>query len=480
MQSGAKTPRLLIGGEWRAAKRTKPVINPYSGEEITQIPLGDSQTVDEAIKAAHEAFAITRAEAPYVRGDLLQRIADRIEERRTEFVETMIAEAGKPYTFADAEVTRATITFREASEEARRQHGDLLSIDAYAPGSGHFGLTRRFPLGVISAITPFNFPLNLVAHKVAPGIAAGNTLVVKPSLKTPLTALLLGEVLVECGMPVGQVNFITCNDEESAPLVTDPRIKMVSFTGSSAVGWRLKEQCGKKKITLELGGNAGVIVHDDADVESAIPKIAVGGFSYAGQSCISVQRSLVQESIYDDFKRRFVAHVREHVRAGDPTDEKTVIGPMIDSSALDRITGWLESARKSGAKILCGGSVKGRCLEATIVENPDRNLDIYAKEVFAPIVTLHSYKSFDHALKVVNDSDFGLQAGVFTRDIARAMRAFEQLNVGGVLINNVPTFRADNMPYGGVKDSGFGREGIRNAMEEMTEIKSLIFNKTWE
>jgi acyl-CoA reductase-like NAD-dependent aldehyde dehydrogenase len=480
MKSAAKTPRLLIGGKWCDAKRTKPVMNPYSGEEIAQIPLGDSQTVDEAIKIAHEAFAITRTETPHARGDLLQRVARRIEERRADFVETMIAEAGKPYTFADAEVTRAIITFREASEEARRQHGELLNIDAYSPGSGHFGLTRRFPLGVISAITPFNFPLNLVAHKVAPGVAAGNTLVVKPSLKTPLTALLLAEMLVECGMPAGQVNFITCNDEESGALVTDPRIRMVSFTGSSAVGWRLKEQCGKKKITLELGGNAGVIVHDDADLESAIPKIAVGAFSYAGQSCISVQRVLVQESIYDDFKRQFVAHVREHVQTGDPRDKKTVVGPLIDSGALDRIAGWLESARKSGAKILCGGNVKGRCLDATIVERPDRNLDIFVKEAFAPIVTLHSYNNFEDALKVINDSHFGLQAGVFTSDIGRAMRAFEQLDVGGVLVNNVPTFRADNMPYGGVKDSGFGREGIRYAMEEMTEIKSLIFNKTWE
>ena len=303
MKSGAKTPRLLIGSEWRETGRTKPVINPYSGEEFAQVPLGDAKTVDEAIKVAHEAFEVTRAQAPHARGDLLARVAHRIEERRADFVETMIAEAGKPYTFADGEVTRAIITFTVASEEARRQQGELLDIDAYAPGSGHFGLVRRFPLGVISAITPFNFPLNLVAHKVAPGMAAGNTMVVKPALKTPLTSLLLAEVLVECGMPPGQVNFITCNHEEGTALITDPRVKMVSFTGSPDVGWQLKAQCGKKKITLELGGNAGVIVHDDADVKSAVPKIAVGAFSYAGQSCISVQRIVVQESIYEEFKR---------------------------------------------------------------------------------------------------------------------------------------------------------------------------------
>jgi acyl-CoA reductase-like NAD-dependent aldehyde dehydrogenase len=478
MTAGAKTPRMLIGSEWRETGRTKPVINPYSGAEFAQVPLGDAKTVDEAIKVAHEAFAVTRAQAPHARGDLLARVARGLEERRADFVETMISEAGKPYTFADGEVTRAIITFTVASEEARRQQGELLDIDAYATGSGHFGFVRRFPLGVISAITPFNFPLNLVAHKVAPGMAAGNTLVVKPALKTPLTALLLAEVLVAAGMPAGQVNFVTCDHEDAGALITDPRIKMVSFTGSPEVGWRLKEQCGKKKIALELGGNAGVIVHGDADLKSAVPKIAVGAFSYAGQSCISVQRIFVQDAIYEEFKRQFVDQVRAHIQTGDPRDEKTVVGPMIDSGALERITGWIESARQSGAKILCGGNVRGRCLEATVIENPAPNLDVCAKEAFAPIVTLHAYQTFDEALKFVNDSDFGLQAGVFTRDIGRAMQAFEQLEVGGVLINNVPTFRADNMPYGGLKDSGFGREGVRFAMEEMTELKSLILNNS--
>jgi len=476
MHAGVKSARMLIGADWCEAGRTKAVVNPYTGEEIAQIPLGDANIVAEAIKVANEAFAVTRAQSPHARGDLLAKVARRIEERRADFVETMIAEAGKPFTFADAEVTRAVITFTVASEEARRQHGELLHIDAYAPGSGHFGLVRRFPIGVISAITPFNFPLNLVAHKVAPGMASGNTLVVKPALKTPLTSLLLAEVLLESGMPPGQVNFITCNHEDGTALITDERIKMVSFTGSPGVGWQLKAQCGKKKITLELGGNAGVIVHDDADVKSAVPKVAIGAFSYAGQSCISVQRIIVQEAIYEEFKKQFVDYVREHIQTGDPRDKKTVVGPMIDAGALERIAGWIENARQSGAKILCGGNIKGQCLDATVIEKPDCELEVCAQEAFAPIVTLHSYKTFDDALKFVNDSDFGLQAGLFTRDIGRAMRAFEQLEVGGLLINNVPTFRADNMPYGGVKDSGFGREGVRFAMEEMTEPKSLILN----
>jgi glyceraldehyde-3-phosphate dehydrogenase (NADP+) len=475
MTTAARKPRLLIGAEWRETGCTRPVVNPFNGQEIAQVPLGDARTVAEAIKVAHEAFEVTRAQPSHARGDLLARVARRIEERRDEFVEVMIAEAGKPFTFADGEVTRAVITFTVASEEARRQHGELLNIDAFSPGGGHFGLVRRFPLGVISAITPFNFPLNLVAHKVAPGMAAGNTLVVKPAFKTPLTSLLLAEVLMECGTPAGQVNFVTCNHEDGTALFTDDRVKMVSFTGSPDVGWKLKEQCGKKKITLELGGNAAVVVHEDADVAAAIPKIAIGAFSYAGQSCISVQRIVVQESVYENFKGQFVDHVRKRIQTGDPRDKKTVVGPMIDSGALERIAGWVESARKAGARILCGGHVQGRCLEATVIEKPDCQLEVCAKEAFAPIVTLHSYKTFEDALNFVNASDFGLQAGIFTRDINLAMRAFERLDVGGVLINNVPTFRADNMPYGGVKDSGFGREGVRFAMEEMTELKSLIF-----
>jgi acyl-CoA reductase-like NAD-dependent aldehyde dehydrogenase len=350
----------------------------------------------------------------------------------------------------------------------------MLDLDGLPPGEGHLGFTRRFPLGVISAITPFNFPLNLVAHKVAPCLATGNTMVVKPATKTPLTALLLAEVLQEEGVPAGQVNFITCSNDDAAALITDDRVKKVTFTGSPAVGWKLKAQCGKKRITLELGGNAGCIVHSDADLDSAIPMIAMGGFGQAGQSCISVQRIVVHDSLYEKFRERFAAHVKVKIKTGDPRDRATVVGPMITRDALEKIEAIIQRAVANGATIVHGGHVTGQCLEATVIENAPPSDPLCAQEAFAPIVTLHRYREFDEALNFVNESDFGLQAGVFTRDIQLALRAFETLEVGGVLINQVPTFRVESMPYGGVKDSGFGREGVRWAMEEMTEVRSCI------
>jgi glyceraldehyde-3-phosphate dehydrogenase (NADP+) len=337
-------------------------------------------------------------------------------------------------------------------------------------------LVRRFPLGVIAAITPFNFPLNLIAHKVAPALATNNAMVVKPATKTPLTALLLAKVLVAAGTPAGQINFVTCDNASAAPLLRDERVKKITFTGSPAVGWKLKEECGKKRITLELGGNAAVIVHDDADLDLAVPAIALGGFGFSGQSCISVQRIFVQEQIYDAFRDRLVAHTREKMVTGDPRERSTTIGPMIDRDALDRARARIAMAVSAGARIIHGGTVRGPCLEATIVEDASTAMEICRDELFAPVVTLHRYRGFNDALAAVNDSVFGLQAGVFTRDLRRAIRAFEQLNVGAVLINQVPTWRVENMPYGGVKNSGFGREGIRYAMEEMTELRALIMN----
>lgn len=302
-------------------------------------------------------------------------------------------------------------------------------------------------------------------------------MVVKPALKTPLSSLLLAEVLVEAGVPAGQMNFVTCSNEVAAQLVTDERVKKVTFTGSPAVGWKLKELCGKKKITLELGGNAGVILHADADLATAIPAVATGGFAYAGQSCISVQRVLIHESLYDEARARLAACIAEKVKTGDPRDRATVVGPMITAEALAGIRAKLDAALAAGAKLVCGGEVRGRCLEATVLEDVDPALDLCVTEAFAPIVTLHRYRDFDEALATVNASDFGLQAGIFTRDLQLALRAYEVLEVGGVMINQVPTFRTENMPYGGVKDSGFGREGVRYAMDEMTELKSLVIKR---
>ena len=457
--------QLLIAGGWVGAAESAPVFNPYTGEEIARVPLGGAAEIERAL-AAHERAA------------LLLRVAAGIEARKADFVATIVSEAGKPVVLAEAEVARAAMTFTAAAEEARRAHGELLPMDAFSSGDGHLGLVRRFPLGVIAAITPFNFPLNLVAHKVAPALATGNTMVVKPAMKTPLTALLLAEVLHAAGVPAGQMNFVTCSNENAAQLVTDTRVKKVTFTGSPAVGWRLKELCGKKRITLELGGNAGVIVHADADVAAAVPLIAAGAFGYAGQSCISVQRVVIHASRYDEVRTELVAHIAAKVLTGDPWERTTVVGPMITEQARDQVRARIAAARAAGARLVCGGEMRGRCLEATVLENAGASLAICAEEAFAPVLTLHRYEDFEEALAFVNASDFGLQAGVFTRDLTLALRAYEALEVGGVLINQVPTFRVENMPYGGIKDSGFGREGVRYTMEEMTELKSLIIKRT--
>lgn len=469
--------RLLIGGAWCDGPQTAPVVNPFTGEEFARVPLGGAEEIERAIAAAHAAFPKARGVSSHERAALLLAVAALIGRRKADFVELIVTEAGKPVIYAEAEVSRAQMTFTTAAEEARRQHGELLDMDAFSSGEGHLGLVRRFPMGVIAAITPFNFPLNLVAHKVAPCLATGNTMVVKPATKTPLTALLLAEVLAEAGVPAGQMNFVTCSNEDAVRLITDDRIKKITFTGSPAVGWKLKEQSGKKRITLELGGNAGVIVHADADLDAAIPAIASGGFAYAGQSCISVQRVLIHDSICEGVKARLVAHIREKIKTGDPRDRATVVGPMITADALAAIRAKIDAALAAGAKLVCGGEVRGRCLEATVLEDVAPTLDLCAQEAFAPIVTLHRYRDFEEALSFVNASEFGLQAGVFTRDLQLALRAFDMLDVGGVLINQVPTFRVENMPYGGIKDSGFGREGVRYAMEEMTELKSLIIKR---
>jgi glyceraldehyde-3-phosphate dehydrogenase (NADP+) len=471
------SPSLLIDGKWVDAPATAPVFNPYSGEEIAQVPMGGAAEIEQALAAASAAFPQVRGTAAHARAALLLKIAAAIEARKADFVATIVTEAGKPVVFAEAEVARAIMTFTAAAEEARRAHGELIPVDAFSSGDGHLGLARRFPLGVITAISPFNFPLNLVAHKAAPALATGNTMVVKPAMKTPLTALLLAEVLHEAGVPPGQMNFITCSNDDAARLVTDPRVKKVTFTGSPTVGWKLKEMAGKKRVTLELGGNAGVIVHADANVPMAVPMIATGAFAYAGQSCISVQRVLVHESRYDEVKAALTAHVAAKVLTGNPWERSTVVGPMITEQARETVRERINAALAAGAKLVCGGQVRGRCLEATILEDADPKLAICAEEAFAPVMTLHRYREFDEALAFVNDSDFGLQAGVFTRELPLALRAFETLDVGGVLINQVPTFRVENMPYGGIKDSGFGREGVRYTMEEMTELKSLIIKQ---
>ncbi len=467
---------LLIGNRWVDGTGSYPLRDPYWGKVIAEVPLADLSLCKEAIRLAHEAFATTSREAPCDRAERLVRIASLIESRKDDFVETIVMEVGKPRRLATVEVERAIVTFRAAAEEARRELGELLSLQGFPTGKGYFGWVKRFPIGVVFAITPFNFPLNTVAHKVAPCLATGNPMVLKPSPKAPLTAILLSELLLEAGIVPGQYNLIVCGNEEVAELVVDDRVRKVSFTGSAEVGWKLKALCPEKRVTLELGGNAAVIVDERSDWLKAIGPIAMGAFAYAGQSCISVQRVLVHRSIYEAFRDALVSFTQKEIHIGDPNRPEVVVGPLIDASAAERIARWLAKAQEKGARIVCGGRFQGPCLEPTIVETQEEELEIVCEEVFAPLLVLSHFDSFDEALQRVNRSRYGLQAGVFTRDLYRAMQAFETLEVGAVLINQIPTFRIETMPYGGVKRSGFGREGIRYAMEGMTEPRVCLWN----
>ncbi len=466
-----------LNGAWVNSAESHAVENPWNGELVAEVAVAEAAHVEEAVATSAAAFEITRKTPPVERADLLARIADGIAARREDFIATLIAEAGKPVTFARVEVERAEICFRQAAHETAHAQGEVLELGATKPGRNHFGLVRRFPLGVILGITPFNFPLNLVAHKVAPAIATGNTMVLKPALKTPLSALLLAEVLDAAGLPAGQINVTPFGHEHIKQLLMDERIKMLSFTGSVDVGWKLKSEAAKLKVALELGGNAAVVIEPDADWRAAIPKVASGAYGYAGQSCISVQRIIVQRGIYEDFRNELVAYIREKIAAGDPSLPATIVGPMINARARDKAVDWIQDAELAGAKLLTPLKVEGASLlHPILIENAPDNAAVSCEEAFAPLSVLQPYDSFEEALGIVNDSAFGLQAGVFTPNITRAFQAYEALDVGGVMINQVPTFRVENMPYGGVKDSGFGREGIRYAMEEMTEPRSLVVN----
>jgi glyceraldehyde-3-phosphate dehydrogenase (NADP+) len=406
---------------------------------------------------------------------MLQNAAHALQARQEEFARTMTTEAGKPLSDARREVGRAIQTFSIAAEEAKRIGGEVVPLD-WSPGmESHWGVTRRFPIGPILGITPFNFPLNLVAHKVAPALAAGNSILIKPAPQTPLTALLLGELLTEAGVPPGGLNVLPCNNAVAEQLVVEPRFKLLSFTGSAPVGWMLKAKCGKKKVVLELGGNAAVIVEPDADLDYAVQRCVTGGFTYAGQTCISVQRIFIHESVAAAFTENLVGLVRR-LETGDPGNERTVVGPLIDSGAAERIEGWIGEAVTQGAQLLSGGTRAGSVVQPTVLSEVTATMKVSCREVFGPLVTVTPYHEFDAVLRSVNESDYGLQAGIFTQNVGRIFRAFEQLDVGAVLANEIPTFRADHMPYGGVKDSGIGREGVRYAIEDMTEPKLLVMN----
>ena len=465
----------LIGQQWRSSAVTASVRNPYTGGPVAEVCLAGKAEADEAVGAAMVAFTSMRRLPSHARAGALDKIAEGLAARREEFARTITAEAGKPIVDARREVARAIQTFAIAAEEAKRLPGDVLPLDLTPGTDSYLGITRRVPIGPILGICPFNFPLNLVAHKVAPALACGNPIVVKPAPQTPLTSLLLGEVILEAGLPAGAFSVVPCDNAVAEQMAMDPRVKLLSFTGSAAVGWMLKAKCGAKKVVLELGGNAGVIIEPDADLEVAAQRCATGGFAYAGQTCISVQRILVHEAAYDRFVPALLARVAA-LAVGDPSDDATVIGPLIDETAARRVEAWVTEAVTQGASLLAGGRRTGSLVEATVLADVAPDMKVSCREVFGPVVTLSRYKRFEDALEALNDSEFGLQAGVFTRDVDRIFRAYRDLDVGAVLANEIPTFRADHMPYGGVKASGLGREGVRYAIEDMTELKLLVLN----
>lgn len=452
------------------------VTNKYTQEVATRVAKADAATIDKAIGAAQKAQPAMTKLTPYERKAVLDHCVKRFEERFDELAQALCIEAGKPIKDAKGEVTRLIDTFRIASEESVRINGEVINLEISERARGYQGMTKKVPIGPCSFISPFNFPLNLTAHKVAPAIAAGCTFVLKPASRTPIGALIIGEVLAETNLPKGAFSVLPCSRDGADLFTTDERLKLLSFTGSPDVGWALKAKAGKKPVVLELGGNAACIVDEDADLDDAIDRIIVGAYYQSGQSCISVQRLLIHEKIYDTFKQKYVARVADLV-AGDPTDENTFIGPMIAESEAERLEKWINDAKDSGASVLCGGTRKGPMLEATVLENVPQGSEISAEEAFGPVSVLAKFASYEEALQEANNSRYGLQAGVFTRDIYKIQQAWDELEVGGVVIQDVPSWRVDNMPYGGVKDSGLGREGIRYAIEDMTETRLLVIRR---
>ncbi|MEZ4320557.1 MAG: aldehyde dehydrogenase family protein [Myxococcota bacterium] len=462
-----------LAGEARQPNEDLVVTDKFTGEVATRVAMADASAIDEAIQAAVEAVEPLRAMHAYQRQDILNHCVKRFRERYDELSLALCIEAGKPIKDAQGEVTRLIDTFRYAAEEAVRQEGVVMEMAISARASAYRGMYKRVPLGPCSFISPFNFPLNLAAHKVAPALAVGCPFVLKPASLTPIGALVIGEVLAETDLPKGAFSVLPCRRDGADLFTTDPRLELLSFTGSPGVGWDLKAKAGKKKVVLELGGNAACIVDRDWDLEDAVKRLVVGAFYQSGQSCIGVQRILVHDAIYDELRDRLVAATKV-LKSGDPRDPETFIGPMISEKEAARLHSWIEEAEAAGGTVLCGGSREGAMLEATLMENVPRHCTAVQEEAFGPLAILSRFTDFDAALAEVNDSRFGLQAGIFTRDLYKAHKAWDVLEVGGVVIGDVPSWRVDHMPYGGVKDSGFGREGIRFAMEDMTELRLMV------
>lgn len=467
--------KLFIGGEWIATNEVAEIKSPFDGQTVGLAHRAGPEHIEKAIQAAEKRFETTRRMPTHQRAEILEKVVAGLKQNREALARTIALEAGKPFKNARAEVARGIMTFTDAAEEAKRIRGEWLPLDLDAASEGRQGLVRRFPIGPVAAITPFNFPLNLVSHKIAPAMASGNPLVLKPASQTPLTALMLAGIIQEAGAPAGMVNVVNCASKVAQPLITDDRIKYLTFTGSGAVGWGLKQEAGKKRVALELGGNAGVAVHSDADLDYAAQRCATGSFAYAGQTCISVQRIYVHQPVFEAFTEKFLAMSRK-MKTGDPLDDTTDVGPMISLAEAERAEQWVREAVAQGAKLLLGGERSGTLMPPVVLTGTRPDMKVNCQEVFGPVVTLEPYREFADAVAAINHSAYGLQAGIFTRDVNAVFKAFEEIEVGGLLVNDVPTWRADPMPYGGLKDSGLGKEGVRYAIEEMTERKIMVLN----
>jgi glyceraldehyde-3-phosphate dehydrogenase (NADP+) len=464
---------MRVGGELRAGSESEVIHSPFDGQAVGEVALAVDSDMDDAISIAHESIGLMRELPTHRRAAILEGVAAELTRREAELATLMARESGKPIRYCRGEVTRAALTFTLAAGESRRFGGEVLPIDLEARAEGRLCLFTRVPRGPVAAISPFNFPLNLIAHKLAPALAIGAPVVLKPPPQCPLSGHVLGEIMHAAGLPAGGLSVLHCSPTTAQRMVEDPRMKVLSFTGSDAVGWRLKSLSGKKQVLLELGGNAPCVVDAGVDLAAILPSIVQGAWANAGQVCIKVQRLYVHASVYDDFMERFVRATRELV-CGDPLDEATVVGPLIEKKHVERVLAWIDEAQSGGAKKHCGGEARGQVVLPTVLTHVKADMKVCSEEVFGPVTVVERFENFDQALQMCNQGRFGLQAGIFTRDLSHALQAFRELDYGGVLINDVPTFRVDNFPYGGTRDSGLGREGVRFSMEEMSEPKVLI------
>lgn len=473
-----ETKGIFINGKWLTTERSYPLYSPYSGELLANISKAGTEDVKRAITGAEQAFETMKEMPAHKRAKILLKVAEILKERREDLARTIALEAGKPITAARGEIGRTIVTYEFAAEEAKRNYGETIPMDAAPGGENRLGMTWREPLGTVAAITPFNFPFNLVAHKLGPAFAAGNTVVLKPANQTPLSALKIAEIFQEAGLPDGALQVVTGSGSEIGEvLLTDKRIKKITFTGSPEVGKEIKSKAGLRKVTLELGSNSALIVEPDVPMENVVKRAVEGAFVYSGQVCISLQRIYVHQSIFDEFLSRFKEEA-EKVNVGDPMEEETMVSAMINRGEAERIDTWVQEAVNKGAKTACGGTRKGSVYAPTVLTDTTNEMKVSCQEVFAPVVLVTPYETLEEAIRMVNDSDFGLNIGVYTQNIDKGLYAAKKIQSGAVIINDIPTFRVDHMPYGGVKESGYGREGIKYAVEEMTELKFVSIKTT--